>query len=173
MTGPDLATRYVLGSLSPLERSAVEQQRLYDRALDAAIEQLEAQMAPLAAAAGEEPAPPGVFARVMATIDATGAAQRATVRLPFAEGAWQVYAPGIEQKFLWDEHTFLLRCAPGAIIPPHGHDLDEHLVVVSGDLFIDGVAFAPGDYHTMPRGTRHDDAMTRMGCVLLIQSRLS
>lgn len=170
MTEPDLATRYVLGSLTALERREIDRQRLFDRALDAAIDRLEAQMAPLAAAAGFETPPAGLFDRVLATIEATAPAHLATHRLPFHAGTWIVYAPGVEQKFLWNDDTFLLRCVPGAVIPPHGHELTEHLVVVSGDLFVDGVEFGPGDYHTMPAGTRHDDAYTRAGCILFIQS---
>lgn len=167
----DPATNYVLGSLSPAERREIERRRLYEPALDAAIDRLEAQMAPLAAAAGEIAPPSGLFDRILDAVATADARGRAISRLPFGEGAWQPYSPGVARKYLWDNDTFLLRCEPGAVIPPHGHPMTEHLIVIAGDLLIDGVEFGTGDYHTMPAGTRHDDAWTRAGCILFIQSR--
>lgn len=171
VTRLELATDYVMGSLSPGERREVDARRRFDAELDARIEEFEAQLAPLTAAAGEVAPPPGLFDRIMDGIAAQDRAAKAVFRLPFEGGKWEPYSDGIEMKYLWDAETFLLRCQPGAIIPPHGHDLTEHLIVVSGDLLIDDMAFAVGDYHTMPPGTRHDNARTRGGCILFVQSR--
>lgn len=170
MTDKDLARDYVFGSLSSAERREVDRLRRIDSALDAEIRELDARMAPLTAAAGTSAPPPGLFDRIMQAVAAEDAVLARTHRLPFAEGPWDSYAAGVTRKFLWNAQTFLLRCEPGAVIPPHGHDEDEHLIVVSGDLLINGVAFAMGDYHTMKAGTRHDDARTVGGCILFIQT---
>lgn len=167
----DLAREYVLGTLSPAERREVEGARRYDPALDAAIQRLEAQMAPLTAAAGEVAAPAGLIDKILNAIDAEDQRLAVTRRLAFGEGAWEPYASGIQVKYLWDPETFLMRCEPGAVIPPHGHDLHEHLIVVAGDLVINGIPFGVGDYHTMPPGTFHADARTTGGCILFVQSR--
>lgn len=171
VSGDDLARAYVLGTLSPAERREVARSRQFDSALDAAIDRIEAQLAPLTATAGETTPPHGVFDRILAAVETEEERLAVTHRLPFAAGNWERYADGIEMKYLWDGETFLLRCEPGAIIPPHGHDLNEHLIVISGDLLVNGIRFGVGDYHTMPTGTWHEDARTEEGCILFVQSR--
>jgi len=145
--------------------------RLYDPDLDARIRQIEGQMAPLTGMAGEVAPPPGLFNRILDAIAGHEARSAVTKRLPFAEGRWEPYSDGIAMKYLWDSDTFLLRCEPGSVIPPHEHELTEHLIVVSGDLLINGLEFDVGDYHTMQIGTRHEDASTRSGCILFVQLR--
>ena len=131
------------------------------------ILKLEAQMAALTGDAGEIASPAGLFDRIASAVAREASAVSGLHRLAFADGEWTNYSEGIEVKYLWDKETFLVRCLPGAVIPPHGHDLTEYLIAVSGDLIIDGVEFGLGDYHSMPPGTRHDDAWTRQGCIFL------
>jgi hypothetical protein len=164
----DIARDYVLGALSPAERAEVRRARLTDPVLDSEIESLEAQLAPLTGMAGEVAPPPRLLGRVMAAIEAEQAEFGGKTALPAREGKWLRYRAGIQAKRLWNKRTIMLRCQPGAILPAHRHDEDEHIVVISGD-FVVGRSFGPGDYHLSRAGSRHGDAFTRTGCLLLVQ----
>ena len=85
------------------------------------------------------------------------------------QGKWLRYRPGVEAKRLWNRRTIMLRCRPGAVLPAHDHDEDEHIVVISGDFVVGGRSFGPGDYHRSLAGNAHGDAFTRGGCLLLVQ----
>jgi anti-sigma-K factor RskA len=63
-----LAAEYVLGTLSPAERTAVSARRQRERDLDAAIEAWEARLAPLTEAMPSVEPSPGLLARIEATI---------------------------------------------------------------------------------------------------------
>jgi anti-sigma factor ChrR (cupin superfamily) len=91
------------------------------------------------------------------------------ILLGASEGNWQQMAPGIEAKMLWNDKTFLLRCAPGAQMAEHIHADKEHLLVLSGDLIIGNRTFLPGDYIGSPAGSDLFLHTTRTGCMLLSQ----
>jgi anti-sigma-K factor RskA len=63
-----LAAEYVLGTLSPAERTAVSARRQRERDLDAAIEAWEARLAPLTEAMPSVEPSPGLLAGIEATI---------------------------------------------------------------------------------------------------------
>ncbi|NJO23835.1 MAG: hypothetical protein HC868_14040 [Sphingomonadales bacterium] len=63
-----LAAEYVLGTLSPAERTAVSARRQRERELDAAIEAWEARLAPLTEAMPPVEPTPGLLAGIEATI---------------------------------------------------------------------------------------------------------
>lgn len=68
-----LAAEYVLGTLSPAERTAVSARRLRERDLHAAIEAWEARLSPLAETAPSVEPSPGLLAAIEAKIsDGTG-----------------------------------------------------------------------------------------------------
>ena len=117
----------------------------------------------LAMPAGEPP--DALWSRIAGSL--VGEAEgRVDVRLN--EGRWREFAPGVEYKRLWNRNTVLLRCRPGAWVPPHEHRTFEHTVVVSGDLVIDDQVFGPGDYQGTPAGGTHPNWTTRTGCVVLV-----
>ncbi|MDB5720962.1 MAG: hypothetical protein JWP15_1580 [Alphaproteobacteria bacterium] len=165
----DRARDFVLGSLSGAERQEVARARLVDPMLDAEIERLEAQFAPLTGLAGELAPPAHLQARVMAAVAGEHHEFLGKSALEAGEGRWLPYRPGIDARRMWNRRTIMLRCRPGAVLPAHDHPEDEHVVVVSGDFVVGGRSFGPGDYHHSRAGARHGDAFTRNGCLLLVQ----
>lgn len=169
MLNPETVRDYVLGGLSPAERAEVRRARLADPALDAEIAGLEAQLAPLTASAGEVQVPPHLLGRIVAAVEAERSEFADKTGLEAAAGRWLPYRPGIEAKRMWNRRTVMLRCRPGAVLPAHDHGEDEHIVVISGDFVVGGRVFLPGDYHLSRAGSRHGNAHTRNGCLLLVQ----
>src|SRR3712207_3563803 len=56
-----------------------------------------------------------------------------------AEGTWQPFGPGLQIKVLHEQGgvmSYLLKLAPGAVLPPHRHPHDEECVVLEGVLRI-------------------------------------
>lgn len=165
----DMINAFVLGTMSPEERAAMAEARRHDVDLDRAICEAEDQLAPLSLAAGELPAPGGLWDRIEAALDLETEAMSGRSLESLSEGSWQAMCDGIEFKPMWNDRTRILRCKPGAEMPSHGHDDVEHLVVLSGDLIIGGRTFLPGDYVRSPRGDDGWLHTTRNGCLLFWQ----
>ena len=170
------AGEYVLGVLSPEERSAVERDAAADPDLAAEIAFWNEHFMPLAEAVEVEP-PPQLFDRIRTAIQAqrpapAPASLTDTLTVRAAEGHWERIARGVERKILWQAPggrvTYLIRGQPGAHLPGHDHDEDEETYVVAGDLTIGTLTLGPGDYHLARRGRRHAAATTTTGCLLLI-----
>lgn len=67
-------------------------------------------------------------------------------------------AQGFEFKLLRQDTTsrsYLLRLAPGARLPAHGHAAAEESLILEGDATINGVLCRAGDYHFAPPGRPH------------------
>jgi hypothetical protein len=160
---------FVLGSMTPDERAAMELARRFDPELDQGIKDAEDSMAALSIAAGELAPSPGLWNRIRSAIDEQDEAMENRTLVELGEGDWQPVEPGIDSKSLWNDRTTLLRCAPGAIMPGHSHDDDEHLLVLAGDLIIGNRSFMAGDYIRSRRGFDRFIHTTRNGCLLLQQ----
>lgn len=160
---------FVLGSMTPEDREAMKLARRFDPQLDQRIEDAEDSLAPLSLAAGDIAPPPGLWSRIKAAIDSEAWALEGRTIIELDKGDWQPVVPGIEAKLMWDSQTSLLRCAPGAILPDHSHDGNEHLLVLSGDLIIGGRTFLAGDYIGNRAGYDCFPHTTRMGCMILSQ----
>lgn len=160
---------FVLGNMTPEQRASMEQARRYDPGLDQGIRDAEDSLAPLSLAAGEITPPRGLWKRIKSAIDAESEALGGRTIAELDKGDWQPVAPGIDSKLMWNSRTALLRCAPGAILPFHVHDDDEHLLVLSGDLIIGGRTFLGGDYIGSRRGIDRFPHSTRTGCLILSQ----
>jgi len=100
-------------------------------------------------------------------------------KLNLDEG-WAVppgYPPGVEQLILngaLDEvlkqgtRTRLLRFLPGAFTTePFEHDYWEEVVLVSGDLSVQGDPFEPLTYACRPPFVPHGPFSSQKGCILL------
>lgn len=133
---------------------------------------MEARLAPLADLLPPVAPSPGLFSRIVAA---------AGIDMPLAgfhvvrrdEGEWQTVAPGVETKLLWHDHatgrrTFMLRMQAGAVMIEHDHRRDEELLVIEGDMVVNGVAFGPGDFHVGFAGSHHPHVTTRFGCLCLV-----
>ena len=170
MNDVEKAHAFVFGSLNPLERESVARERLYNRALDTLIIEEEERFAPLTAAAGEEDTPPNLLARILGAIAQEEGGRGELAFQSFGHGAWQNHPnPGIAFKTLWSEKTLLLRCEAGAYDNAHQQDADEHLLVIAGDVEMDGRTFSTGDYFMVAMGTTHSRMTTRGGCILFTQ----
>jgi ChrR Cupin-like domain len=160
---------FVLGSLSPDERAAFAQARRFDPVLDSAAQVAEDQLAPIALAAAEIAPSPALWGKIEAAIGTETKAVGHRHLLALAEGDWQPVSEGIDCKTLWNERTMILRCAPGAVLPSHVHDDEEHLLILAGDLIIGGRSFTAGDYIGSSRGADNFPHTTRSGCLILSQ----
>jgi len=160
----------VFGALTPGERASVARSRLYDRALDTAIQAYEAQFGALGLA-GEPAEDPGVWESIAAAIEREDRELAGKLVEPFEDGDWFEHVPGIEAKRLWAPRTALLRCVPGASEVAHDQDADEHIIVLAGDLIVGGRTLGTGDHLFLPIGTHHPAMRTASGCLLFIQYR--
>jgi anti-sigma factor ChrR (cupin superfamily) len=133
--------------------------------------------------AGAEVAP-AVSARIKARVlERLGAAESgpAEVRPGFidvlAGAGWQVLAPGVAMKILFDDGTarsWMVRLEPGSELPPHEHDEgQEECLVLEGDIWLDDRQYGPGDYQLAQQGTWHGRVRSDGGCLLFLRSQLA
>lgn len=165
---PD-ALDYALGGAEPAARRALSVDAAMDADFAALVESLEAKFGPLAAPVPAIAPPPGLWARIEAELEAADQAFAPMRTERAGEGEWRPIHPGVEIKTLWNGQSFMLRCAPGAVIPPHPHLAHEAILVVAGDMIVGGDMFGPGDYHVHAAETEHAPTTTRGGCLLLLQ----
>lgn len=126
----------------------------------------EQALASLSLAAPPMEPPSGLWARIEGAMSAAEARIPEGVAIgPLAAGKWRALAPGVEIKPLWGKRTFLIRCEPGAVVPPHRHRSYEHSLILEGD--IEG-RWGKGDYLGNPEGP-HAAWGTRGGCLVLVQ----
>ena len=101
-------------------------------------------------------------------------AQNAKQFFVFAEqGDWQSIKPGIDIKLLnkaAGSKSFLLKLARDTTIPYHDHAYNEETFVLDGEVWLDGVHCAHGDYHFAGAGTYHKEIRTETGCTLLVKT---
>jgi anti-sigma factor ChrR (cupin superfamily) len=128
-------------------------------------EETDQHLAGLDLAMPPEDPPAKLWARIAGSMEGLDPANT-DIRLD--EGRWRDYAPGVKYKRLWTRETYLLRCAPGAVVPEHEHRSFEHTVVIAGDLVIDDQAYGAGDYLGTPRGGSHPNWTTKTGCIVLV-----
>lgn len=96
--------------------------------------------------------------RIRARIDSI-----APIRAVRRDDGWKPMAPGLERKLLFDDGSstsWLLRLAPGAVLPEHVHDDGvEECLVLEGEVSFAGDRYGPGDYMVAAQGSHH--AVTR------------
>lgn len=87
-------------------------------------------------------------------------------------GTWHALLPGIDRKVLHEEGgvmSYLLRFAPGAVLPAHRHPVDEECVVISGVLRIGTLVLPAGSYHRVRRDVLDADSTTDQGAVIFLR----
>ncbi|MEO8605930.1 MAG: cupin domain-containing protein, partial [bacterium] len=174
------AALYVLGGLTPDEMADIER-RLADgdARYHAEVAACRAVANDLAYAAVPVSPPPQARARVLARIaaaaDAPGVIEQDGFRFVLGSRlAWgSGVAPGIEYKLLRRDavngrRTGLIRMAPGAVFPKHRHPETEEVLVLEGDLLINGVLMSAGDYCTAEGDSVHDGVVSPSGCVFVV-----
>ena len=164
-----LAFDFVFGSLTPAERAQMKLRVQYDRALASDIACIESTMGPLALSPDEAPISSGLWDRIEAEIASDDAEHPAIVSESFEDGNWTEWRAGIEIKPIWNDTSFLVRCAPGAVIAPHRHPLDERILVMTGEIRVGSRRLSAGDFQFSPAGSTHDEMHSAGGCTLFIQ----
>lgn len=127
---------------------------------------LEETLAPIALAFPERKPPADLWRRIEAAIGADSMDEFVNVR---REEGWRQFTRDVQIKRLWDDNTFLLRCAPGGVLPAHKHPRFEHCVVIEGDMIVDGETYRSGDYHGVPAHVCHNDITSRSGLLMLVR----
>jgi quercetin dioxygenase-like cupin family protein len=59
----------------------------------------------------------------------------------------------------------LVRFDAGAAVPDHGHELDEHCLVLDGAMFLGDILLRAGDHQLAPAGGGHWGETGDVGCV--------
>lgn len=91
------------------------------------------------------------------------------------DGDWRACGAGLEVKVLHRDEavqSYLLRMAPGAVLPAHTHPLDEECVVLEGEVMLEDVKAGPGSYHLTPRGATHRPIRSETGCLLFLRGAI-
>lgn len=89
------------------------------------------------------------------------------------EGAWHLFAPGIEVKVLFTDplthrSTALVRMEPGTHLQHHRHLAAEELFVLEGDCHVAPEhVLRAGDYFRAEAGSTHDITFTEAGTTFL------
>lgn len=65
----------------------------------------------------------------------------------------------------------LVRMEPGAILPPHSHELPEFIYVLEGELRLAGRALSPGSVSIAAPGSEHLDVHSTTGCTFILVDR--
>ena len=89
------------------------------------------------------------------------------------EGEWIELAPGVHSKLLQDDglvRSFLLRLAPGARLPAHGHPAEETCLVLEGSAQLGDLEVRAGDFHLAERGSMHGEITSRSGALLFVRA---
>jgi quercetin dioxygenase-like cupin family protein len=108
--------------------------------------------------------------RVLARIAEEQRGQHLTVGA--GDGLWRPFAPGVQIKLLneaADIWSYLLRLAPGAVLPAHRHPVDEECVVLEGDMCIGALHVEAGGFHLGRKDVLHAPLTTVGGALLFLR----
>jgi anti-sigma factor ChrR (cupin superfamily) len=140
---------------------------IIDNALAGTLAEALTPIAPPIERAGE------LKSRVMARIRGKKSFDLMTVRAD--EGTWIKLLPGVEKKILHESangerQSYLLRMAPGSIIPPHIHIHHEESIMLEGEVKVGKTHLSAGDYHFARKGSLHGLARTKIGCLVFVKT---
>jgi hypothetical protein len=82
---------------------------------------------------------------------------------------WRQLWDGVNIRPIWDDRTYLLRCAAGKQVPCHVHVSEELLVVLDGELRIGEAHLFTGDIEISPAGSEHPATEALEDCLALVQ----
>lgn len=171
------AALYALDALPDEQRTAFEERLAASPDLQAEVDAFRAVTADLALAPAPLEPRATVRARLLARVAAGPAEAAMPPALPDllfslqADATWITVIPGLEHRALsrdGSSSSYLLRLAPGATIPRHGHGRCEHSFVLSGSVEVAGTLCRAGDYHRAAAGTSHQGSYSAEGCVMLV-----
>lgn len=168
------AALYALGAMETDEATRFEQRLKAGCALcSAEVSACEQVAMALPLSAPEAAPPPGLRARVLASISQEpdthidGLGEGILVRP--TDTQWQSGpAPGVEIRPLHGKRTMLVRLAPKTWLPEHDHKYAEQCLVLEGSIASGGVTAHAGDFTYYPPGSSHHAIYSEDGCLLLI-----
>jgi anti-sigma factor ChrR (cupin superfamily) len=67
--------------------------------------------------------------------------------------------------------SYLVRMAPGSMLPPHRHPIDEECVVVEGEVAIGDARLGAGGLHLGRRDVLHDRVRSDGGALVFCAAR--
>ncbi len=134
---------------------------------DDVLEQLAEGLPPLA------PSPDRADAVKANLLERVHAVRSRFVTVRGDEGDWIEIAPQVHSKLLHDDghvRSFLLRLAPGARLPAHGHSSEETCLVLEGSAHLGEFEVRAGDFHLAHEGSVHGDITSRSGALLFVRA---
>ena len=118
-------------------------------------------LAEFEAAHGADSVPQDVAARIkLRLFQRIAAADKHLVAIPADADTWKPFLPGVSIKVLHrhaDMMSYLLRMAPGSVIPAHRHPHEEECVVLEGSIHIGDVRLTAGGFLLVHEGVLHGD----------------
>ena len=170
------AALFALGPLTPEDGARFEQRIAAGCSLCLAeLRECEQTVTALPLSADEVAPPPGLRARLLASIEVS---EEPTVKSAIGEGTivrandtpWvPLPIPGVQTRTLFGKKTMLVRMEPKTWLPAHDHKHGaEQCLVLEGSVSSDGVTAYAGDFTYMPKGSSHHPLYSEDGCLLLI-----
>ncbi len=164
----ELAPLYALGVLSEEEQAWVDQQAQTDPDLAEELAQYQHLISLLAYSLPPEPVPTSLRTRLLESLGQES---------PALQLAWRPYGiPGIEAAVLHldrrgREVSCLARLQPGTIYPTHRHGGPEEILVLEGELVIEGCIYGQHAFIRSELGSVHQIESPR-GCLCFIRTSL-
>jgi quercetin dioxygenase-like cupin family protein len=113
------------------------------------------------AALAADVVPKDVAARIkLKLFQRIAAADQRLIAIPADADTWKPFLPGVHIKVLHkhaDMMSYLLRLAPGAVIPAHRHPCDEECVVLEGSLKMGDMRLGAGGFLLVHEGVLHGE----------------
>lgn len=83
-------------------------------------------------------------------------------------------APNVRMKWLRKDELegvqeLLIRLAPGAVVPEHSNNKEEHMVILDGELHLGSHLLRQGDVHIAPPGSWYPPITTERGALMLLR----
>lgn len=88
------------------------------------------------------------------------------------EGRWQPFLPGIQMKVLdarGEVMSYLLKFAPGAVLPAHRHPVDEECMVMEGTLRMGDLELPAGSFRKALGNMLDADSTSDDGAVIYLR----
>lgn len=171
-----LAAEYVLGTLDIESRRRFAAELAGDSTLRGLVEAWERRLEGLDDKGETAALPEDLWGRINGALEAGGAAA-SSVTLRASEGEWRHLAEGVEKKLLFTDpdlgcESYLLRIAPGTLLPNHHHKLAEECLMIEGDLSIGDLRLTAGDYHAAQPGSEHPAIFSQHGALVYIRGEV-
>jgi anti-sigma factor ChrR (cupin superfamily) len=108
--------------------------------------------------------------KLLRRIAQTATAQHVTVMA--GDEGWQPFSDGIGIKVLHEDAgvmSYLLRLAPGAVLPAHRHPIDEECLVMEGEMQVGTLRIGAGGFHLGRKDLAHDPLHSPTGALIYLR----